>query len=231
MKKILVIALVGLAFITSCSKEENFSSEKKDSNVTVVSKSVSGITISDKLDENLNNYFGSLLSEQKLIIGELSESENVLDESFIDAIDSVKSEEDLRQLLNENGITNSENIILSFNNIELIKENFINNNKEFYELLESDRNLIFEQYLDENLDSVYGKVDAGSGSGGPSCAGQYNTSIRRAQRNFAICGSGAVLAAGFTGGVGGLIGGGVCMATYYFAIQDAREDYANCINN
>ena len=63
-----------------------------------------------------------------------------------------------------------------------------------------------------------------------SCYEQWQVAAGRCNRNFAIAGTGAVVAAGLTGGLGGLITGGIAMANFWNCRQDALDDYNDCIN-
>ena len=91
------------------------------------------------------------------------------------------------------------------------------------------RNKLLIESLDISFKNIDYNVVMSTSSSRSGCYGQWQKAVGRCNRNFAIAGTGAVLAAGFTGGIGGLIGGGVACAVLWSCKSDALDDYNDCV--
>ena len=183
-------------------------------------------------DNNLLNYTNAFLKNDVEIINLLSKNIGLkLDDSFIKNLQNCKSEEEVAVLFSKSNIQNSSELISQIKNGIELTNNFKNNNSDFYKNDENSRNELLTKSLDISFNNTNYNVVLNSPSAKRSCYGEWSVAVNRCNRNFAIAGTGAVIAAGFTGGIGGLISGGVACAVLWYCKSDALDDYNDCISN
>jgi hypothetical protein len=182
-------------------------------------------------DENLLDYTNAFLKNDVEIINLLFKNKDLnLDDSFVKDLQDCKSEEEVIILFSKNNILNSSELILQIKiGIELTN-GFKNNNPDFYKNDEKTRTELLNESFDISFDNTNVIIVTDPPLSTMSCYGEWQVDARRCNRNFFIAGAGAVAAAGLTGGIGGLIGGSIAMANFWFCRSDALDDYNTCIN-
>ena len=182
-------------------------------------------------DKNLLNYTNAFLKNDVEIINLLSKNKGLkLDDSFMKNIQNCKSEEEVAVLFSRSNIQNSSDLISQIKKGIELTNNFKKNNPDFYKNDEKTRSELLTKSLDVSFNNTDYNVVLSSPSAKRSCYGQWQVAVGRCNRNFAIAGTAAVIAAGFTGGIGGLIGGGVACAVLWNCKSDALDDYNDCIS-
>lgn len=208
----LLVVFICANFITSCTKE-NLDNQLDNQNNT---------------EENLLAYSKQSIANQLKIKNELSKNNSVDFNNFTAKLNLCKNESELKLLFENIGINNSQSIILLLKKETDLQNTFRKENSQFYKLNENEKNKLFNTSIDLAFNEIISNTSIFNKQKLVSCESTLNTATSRCDRNFAICGAGAVLAAGFTGGLGGLIGGGVCMADFYFCNDDAKADFQSC---
>ena len=219
-------ALLATGFV-ACSSDDNSTTEStltaETTNSTMSVKSITNkIPVEER--ENIYNYFieyYKITDELEILLVE----ENLnLDNEFVNKLEKIEHKSNLISLLADYNFSKPEIYINKFEKINLLHTNLKEKNPEFFKLNDSIKENIFFEIMEVSFNDYYRPITISR-----TCKEQYDIDVSRAKRNFAICGTGAVVAAGFTGGIGGLITGSICMATYYYALDDSLVDYNDCI--
>ena len=164
-------------------------------------------------DKNLLNYTNAFLKNDVEVISLLSKNKDLkLDDTFVKTLQNCKSEEEIIVLFSKNNIQNSSELLSQIKKGIELTNNFKKSNPEFYKNDEKTRTDLLTKSLDVSFNNTDYNVAMSSPSAKRSCYQQWQVAVGRCNRNFAIAGTAAVIAAGLTGGIGGLIGGGVACA-------------------
>lgn len=169
----------------------------------------------DFVEKNIN------LSNQ--IIELLNRESNLNFSNFPQDINNI---EQLRTAFVNSGVTKIDDLLNLLTIRNETATEFINNNKDFNSL----KQITKDRIINDAFNSIY-VSDNNEASRSRSCYQQWLVQAGRCNRNFAIAGTGAVIAAGLTGGVGGLIGGGIACSVLWFCKSDALDDYNDCMDN
>lgn len=207
-----IILLFSTIIFIACTNEDEINSKNQFN--------------SANLKINLKNY----VEENHRICSEISSalitnSGIRFKSDFAAHLNSCKTENDVKELIDNQGLKNSQIIFA------LLKESIANQNKfrqynpSFYQLSPEKKleilNNTFEMYV-KNKENIKNQKTL-------SCASSYNTSISRCNRDYTGCAVVAVLAAA-DGIIPGLIAGGYCMWSHSNCLQDASNDYEACKN-
>ena len=203
-KKIISSVLVGVfLLIISCRNEDGANYNNKED------FSINLKTYLKKTEEN---------SDKMVLLMSNVKNKNLSLELY-----NAKSESELKVILRNNGVERVDEFINLLKKQQLSQNEFINNNKEFYNSFnEQERTNI----VNKEIAKIY---EVSTSSTSRSCAEQYKIDWQRNDRNYALCLGGAIATAWTSGGVGGLIVGAGCVAMKHFGEQDAIEDYKDCL--
>ena len=182
-------------------------------------------------NNNLLNYTDAFLKNDVEIINLLLKNKDLkFDDVYISNLQNCKTENELISLLSKNNVQNSSELIAQiYKGIELTN-NFKKDNQDFYKNDEVTRKKLLDEALEVSFANTNYNNVMNTTESRRSCYEQWQVAAGRCNRNFAIAGTGAVIAAGLTGGFGGLIAGGIAMANFWNCRQDALDDYNDCIN-
>jgi len=181
-------------------------------------------------DKKLLEYTDLFLKNQVEVINLLSKNKDLkLDANFVKNLQDCKSEEEINNLFLKNNIRNSLDLIQQINNGVELTNNFKKGNQDFYKNDQETINNLFNEAIEISLSNTDFNVEMTSPSAKLDCYSAWRKAVGRCNRNFAIQGAGAVLAAGLTSGIGGLIGGEIACVNLWNCKSDALEDYNDCI--
>lgn len=234
MKKLNQVKVVIMCFafysVLSCSTDNNElgqNAAKKESIIIKNVETLSSIIIETNVD-----------IQEKLA----KNSKIVFDDKFTLALNNSKNENDIKKAFESAGIKNSDEIISILKRQVDAKSQFVKNNPNFYKLNVDKREMLFNKSFDatvSNLSSpfrmqtlsnnTFGTSDKYAADPADECIKVYNRQIGRCNRNYWICGGFAVVGAGLTGGLGGLLAAAYCMTDQHYCTGDAKEDLYYCI--
>ncbi|WP_395061108.1 hypothetical protein [Flavobacterium sp.] len=182
------------------------------------------------IQQNLTDYTNASLKNDIEIVTKLYANKDLkLEKSFQDKLTNCKTETELNNLLINNNIKNSNELILLIKKGEDLTNDFRKQNPNFYNTDEDKRLKMFNESFETSFNNSDFKDVIANNSTTRGCYGQWQVAVSRCNRNFAITGAGAVIAAGLTGGIGGLIGGAIACTNLWFCKSDALDDYNSCI--
>ncbi|MDN3705622.1 hypothetical protein QW060_00550 [Myroides ceti] len=127
-------------------------------------------------------------------------------------------------MLYEYNFSNPDDYITEFEKIHTLQQKLREENDVFSGLDISIKESIVAEILEASFQDYYTTI-----INSRTCAEQFNIDIRRAKRDYAVCGGFAIVAAATTGLAGGLPAAAYCMTTYYLDLSDAKSDYNDCI--
>jgi hypothetical protein len=227
-----IVVFLLLLFITSCSTDSNELSQNavdKESRIIKNIETLSSFIIESNVD----------IQEKLAKNGKLA-----FDEKFTIALNSSKNETDIKKAFEMAGIKDSDAIMSMLKEQINVKKQFVKDNPDFYKLNIDKRNTLFNKSFDAAVTNLsnpfrtqtlkvnsFGTADkyAYQNDSPGDCIRVYNRQIGRCNRDYAWCGGFAVLGAGFTGGLGGLLGAAYCMTSQYYCNDDAKQDLYYCI--
>lgn len=224
LKKItlgIIGAVLLAASLWACSND-NDATTAENSKRELFAKDAEKIPLEER--ERIYDYFiqyyqitdimQSLLNEEKLILGS----------GFNEKLKLIKTQDQLKDLLYEYKFSNPDDYIMEFEKIHTLQQKLREENEVFSGLDISLKESIVAEILEASFQDYYTTI-----INSRTCAEQFNIDIRRAKRDYAVCGGFAIVAAATTGLVGGLPAAGYCMTTYYLDLSDAKSDYNDCI--
>ena len=225
-----VFALIGATLLTaglySCSNDDattadNITTEQK----TTASKSFSDLIPSEEVG-NVHRFF----TEYYKVAGELRsalEREDLhLDLRFESRMQEVRDLSQMRNLFAEYRFSNPDFYVNEVNKVSTLQRNLRETSPVLFQLDESTRESIVLEIGDIVFEELH-PINTVT----RTCKEQYNIDLDRAEKTYAGCGAVAVLTAGISGPIGRLIAGGGCMYFYYNDINNAKQDYEDCLNS
>jgi hypothetical protein len=178
-----------------------------------------------------------------IIQQELSKNDHLLfDANFVTTLYNSKNEDEIKKTFENSGMKNSEVILNLLENQLNAKLSFKQDNPNLYKLNLEKRKELFNKSFDDSFikfsnslisekfyTNVFQKYDVTPPTNTTDCIRVYNKQLGRCDRDFGFCGGFAIVAAGFTGGTGGLISAAYCMTTHYICKDDAKQDLYECV--
>ena len=156
----------------------------------------------------------------------LNEEELILNSDFNEKLKLIETKAQLKDLLYENNFSNPDDYITEFEKIHTLQQKLREQNEVFSGLDVSLKESIVSEILEVSFNDYYPTIISSSQR---TCAEQYIIDIRRAKRDYAVCGGFAIVAAATTGLTAGLPAAAYCMTTYYLDLSDAKSDYNDCM--
>lgn len=195
------------------------------------------------LSNNIEAFSSYILNTNLIIQQELSKNDTLFfDANFVTTLYNSKNEDDIKKTFENSGMKNSEVILNLLKNQLNVKLSFKQDNPNLYKLNLEKRKELFNKSFDDSFIkfsnslisekfyiNVFQKYDVTPPTNTTDCIRVYNKQLGKCDRDFGFCGGFAVLAAGFTGGTGGLISAAYCMTTHYFCKDDAKQDLYECV--
>lgn len=224
------ITFILLFAFPSCSTDNKDLSSESTLNELTVSKNI----------EAFSTY---ILKSNLIIQQELSKNDHLLfNADFVTTLYNSDNEDEIKKTFENSGMKNSEVILNLLKNQLNAKLSFKKDNPNLYRLnLEKRKELFYKSFDDSFIEfsnslisekfytNIFQKYDVTPPTNTTDCIRVYNKQIGRCDRDFGWCGGFAVVAAGFTGGTGGLISAAYCMTTHYFCKDDAKQELYECV--
>lgn len=224
------IKFILLFAFPSCSTDNKDLSSESTLNELTVSKNI----------EAFSTY---ILKSNLIIQQELSKNDHLLfNADFVTTLYNSKNEDEIKKTFENSGMKNTEVILNLLKNQLNAKLSFKKDNPNLYRLnLEKRKELFYKSFDDSFIEfsnslisekfytNIFQKYDVTPPTNTTDCKRVYNKQIGRCDRDFGWCGGFAVVAAGFTGGTGGLISAAYCMTTHYFCKDDAKQELYECV--
>jgi hypothetical protein len=139
-------------------------------------------------------------------------------------LNSATNENDLKNVFENAGISNSVEVINILKNIVDTQQAFILHNPDFYNLTIAEQT----ELLNTSVEIYINANPPGGLVGSNNCARTFNKTIDRCAGDFGSCAVGAVIGAAF-GYFPGLLAAAQCMYTKYNCDSRAKEDYKECL--
>jgi hypothetical protein len=195
------------------------------------------------LSKNIEVFSSYILKSNLIIQQELSKNDHLLfDANFVTTLYNSKNEDEIKKTFENSGMKNSEVILNLLKNQLNAKLSFKQDNPILYKLNLEKRKELFNKSFDDSFikfsnslisekfyTNVFQKYDVTPPTNTTDCIRVYNKQLGRCDRDFGFCGGFAIVAAGFTGGTGGLISAAYCMTTHYICKDDAKQDLYECV--
>ena len=222
MKKILITLFVVSLSLLSCENDIN-SDDKSIDNRHLTNRSI---------DDDLRIFAKEhvSISEEILILLKNSESNLSFDNnSYIECL-NLTTEENVIEYFQHKGVQEPKLLVEKVKQLKSNYELLLINSSIFKDLSNDDKKIKIEESLIKAMDlSPYFSIDSNVNlKTDANCTEQYNTDIKRCNRNQAI-GLGFSFVGGvLTGGVGGWLGAAASTTAYHFCVEDAIEDFNNC---
>ncbi|WBV58767.1 hypothetical protein PFY10_09935 [Chryseobacterium daecheongense] len=225
-KKLLMAGVLFLLIFQACSSNEDLSTGQNSSTKTI-QKNVLRTARSDS--GTLSDYVSTQLSIQSEIKN-LLDNEKDADFSLIQSgIDRVKTVEELESLYNSAKIGRSRELISLYEKMNDNSLAFRESNADFYsKYTEEERTRMLTNEVDLQLNY---KETTDTADRRRNCQSAFVTAGNRCMRNYAIEIGGSVLVGVFTGGVGGVIAGGMATTHMIVCNSDAETDYRSCVRS
>lgn len=224
------ITFILLFAFPSCSTDNKDLSSESTLNELTVSK-------------NIEAFSSYILKSNLIIQQELSKNDHLLfNADFVTTLYNSNNEDEIKKTFENSGMKNSEVILNLLKNQLNAKLSFKKDNPNLYRLNLEKRKELFNKSFDDSFikfskslisekfyTNIFQKYDVTPPTNTTDCIRVYNKQIGRCDRDFGWCGGFAVVAAGFTGGTGGLISAAYCMTTHYFCKDDAKQELYECV--
>jgi hypothetical protein len=195
------------------------------------------------LSKNIEAFSSYILKSNLIIQQELSKNDHLLfDANFVTTLYNSKNEDEIKKTFENSGMKNSEVILNLLKNQLNAKLSFKQDNPILYKLNLEKRKELFNKSFDDSFikfsnslisekfyTNIFQKYDVTPPTNTTDCIRVYNKQLGRCDRDFGFCGGFAIVAAGFTGGTGGLISAAYCMTTHYICKDDAKQDLYECV--
>jgi hypothetical protein len=195
------------------------------------------------LSKNIEAFSSYILKSNLIIQQELSKNDHLLfDANFVTTLYNSKNEDEIKKTFENSGMKNSEVILNLLKNQLNAKLSFKQDNPNLYKLNLEKRKELFNKSFDDSFikfsnslisekfyTNIFQKYDVTPPTNTTDCIRVYNKQLGRCDRDFGFCGGFAIVAAGFTGGTGGLISAAYCMTTHYICKDDAKQDLYECV--
>lgn len=224
-KKLFIVGTMFLLVFQSCSSNEDLSTGK-DSNADLTQKvSLKNGKLSS---EALSNYVSVQLSIQSEIKSILDNEKNANFSVIQSGINRINTVEELEILYKSAKVEHSKELISMYEKLRDNSKSFRDSNSDFYSKYnEGERRKMLTNEIDQQL----GYNENGTLTGRRNCHSAFMTASNRCMRDYAIEIGGSVLVGVFTGGVGGVIAGGIATAHMVVCNSDAESDYQGCVRN
>jgi hypothetical protein len=195
------------------------------------------------LSKNIEAFSSYILKSNLIIQQELSKNDHLLfDANFVTTLYNSKNEDEIKKTFENSGMKNSEVILNLLKNQLNAKLSFKQDNPILYKLNLEKRKELFNKSFDDSFikfsnslisekfyTNIFQKYDVTPPTNTTDCIRVYNKQLGRCDRDFGFCGGFAIVAAGFTGGTGGLISAAYCMTTHYICKDDAKQNLYECV--
>lgn len=232
MKRIknFTLGILGVSFLSlglyACSNDE----EVTTTNNTMIEQAALAATMStgeipEEEKHNIYQYFIEYYNMTDELEVLLVKEDLDLDTEFTNRLEEIENEYQLLDLLVEYNFSNPDTYISKLQKISNLQINLKENNKVFFSLSEAIRERIMLDIAEVSFNDFYNPITLAR-----TCKEQYDIDVNRAKKTYAGCGAVAVVTAGISGGLGGLVAGAGCMYNYYNDLNNAAEDYNDCVN-
>lgn len=233
MKSLIIIALIILITYSCSTPEESVNNSGNSNNITktqkntVIEKSESS---QNSLQENANSFSEQIFLSAGNLENALSNNSNVdFNEQTMQMLNLAETENDLKEVFEIAGISNSQEVINILKTNIAIQQSFIEQNPSFYsltsekqvELLNNSIELTKNSYVTQMHIPDYALLTT------PRCGRIFNANVDQCAEDFAFCAVFAVAGA-YAGLVPGLLAAGYCMATKLICDKRAKKNYQEC---
>ncbi|MGJ8591126.1 MAG: hypothetical protein ACSHXF_01180 [Aquaticitalea sp.] len=214
-----LILVFSIFIIQSCHSDFDGDISETKENLIENAEKGNKLTLQQFVTNHLainQNIFALIKNEQNMNLSLLTETN----------IERATNENELKQIFIDANFTQQADL---FNLAEQIRANiqvFVSSNPAFYKLSETERNSLFIQEIDRQLE-----FQEESTSSRLTCAGNRGRAENRCLRNYSIQSGVAVVVGAATAGFGWLVGWGAASGMFIWCLEDAQSDYEDCIAN